>query len=275
MNWEQKALLTAMTVALVLIASRMFGQRIGGLCAGLPVVSALTLAWLNKDLGFSFAAQSATGIVTASGASAAFIISYEWLSKRWPATVAFPVSLVPAILLSFLVASLHVSSTWIFAASIALCIVGLAWLKDRQVLAVPPPQSTGASVIICVMAAGLISAIVTSQSVALGPFHSGLLAALPIAGATIIINQHLTVGRTSIPCFARGYIAGLAGQATFAEVFSLAIGPNGAGITLALSLVASVTVAAIATRAAAKPKRYRPFILSGTSRPDLRDKIIY
>ena len=275
MNWEHKALLTAMTVALVLIASRMFGQRIGGLCAGLPVVSALTLAWLNRDLGFSFAAQSATGIATASGASAAFIISYEWLSQRRPATVAFPISLVPAILLSFLVASLHVSSIWIFTASIALCIAGLAWLKDRQVFATPPPPSTGASVIISVTAAGLISAIVTSQSVALGPFHSGLLAALPIAGATIIVNQHLTAGRASLPCFARGYIAGLVGQATFAEVFSLAIGPNDAGITLALSLVASVTMAAIATRAIARPKRYSAAISSGTSRPDLRNKIIY
>jgi hypothetical protein len=274
MNWEYKALLTAAIVAIVLTVSRTFGQRIGGLCAGLPVVSALTLIWLALDQGSSFAAESATGIIAASGASAAFIVSYEWLSRRWPAALVLPISLIPAAALSIVAMRLHLSAGWIFAASIGLCVGGLACLNVPKQGALAAKNS-GKSLLLTVVSAGLICATVTSQSIALGPFHSGLLAALPIAGASIIVNYHLMSGHTAVPRFARGYIAGLSGQATFATVFSLAVAEAGAGIALGLSLAAGATTTLIAARAFAKQKLYRTPVSSVPSRRDLRDNVIY
>ena len=274
MNWEYKALLTAMTVAIVLTVSRACGQRIGGLCAGLPVVSALTLIWLALDHGSSFAAQSAAGIIAASGASAAFIVSYEWLSRRWPAALVLPISLIPAAVLSIVAMRLHLSAGWIFAASIGLCAGGLACLNAPR-LSAHAAKNSRKSLLLTVVSAGLICATVTSQSSALGPFHSGLLAALPIAGASIIVNYHLTSGYTAIPRFARGYIAGLSGQATFATVFSLAVAEAGAGIALGISLAAGATTTLIAVRAFAKQKLYRTQVSSVSTRHDVRDNVIY
>ena len=274
MDWAYKAFLTAMTVAIVLTVSRRFGQRIGGLCAGLPVVSALTLIWLALDQGPSFATHSSMGIIAASGASAAFIVSYEWLSRHRSAALALPISLIPAAVLAMVAVRLQLSAVWIFAASIALCAGGLARLDVPKLSAHAATKSRKCLLLTAVFA-GAICATVTSQSTALGPFQSGLLAALPIAGASIIVNYHLTMGHAAIPRFARGYIAGLSGQATFAAVFSLALELTGTGIALGLSLAAGATTTLIATRLFAKRKLYRTQVSPALSPRDLRDNVFY
>ncbi len=274
MDWTYKALLTAMTVGIVLTVSRTFGQRIGGLCAGLPVVSALTLIWLALEQGQRFATHSAVGIIAASGTSAVFIVSYEWLSRHRTAAVALPLSLIPAAALSILVLQLHLSALGIFAGSIALCVAGLARLDAPQ-LNVRPAQRSRKSLLLTAVSAGVICATVTSQSTALGPFQAGLLAGLPIVGASVIVNYHLAMGRTAVTRFARGYLAGLSGQAAFATVFSLAIPQTGVGIAIGLSLAASAATTLIANCVFANRKPYRVQTSSVISPRDLRDNVGY
>lgn len=51
MDWSNKAMLTAATVAALLALARLFGHRLAGILAGLPTVTGPALLWLALDHG--------------------------------------------------------------------------------------------------------------------------------------------------------------------------------------------------------------------------------
>lgn len=280
MDWWFKATLTSLSVAAVLTISRKFGQRIGGVVAGLPVITAQTLMWIALDHGTGFAHETATGIVAGTGVVAIFILVYVWFSRHFNAVLTAPYSLVIASPSLIPALSFHASPVLAFMCTLGFCVLGL-WCVRSRVAHVAVARVSGGALALSIVTVGLISATVSTQAHVFGSFSSGLITTLPIGGATVIINYHLLNKHAAMRGFAHGYLAGLVGQASFAVTFGFAVTQVSSGTALLISLLVAMTATAIASTASSRFSRkralrrkqsYVPATMKTTSR-DLREHV--
>ncbi len=248
MDWWFKAILTSLSLVIVLTISRKFGQRIGGVVAGLPLITAQTLMWVALEHGTGFATQTAAGIVAGTGIVAIFILVYVWLSDHFRVLLTAPCSLVIASPSLIPALSFHASPVLALVCALGCCVLGLWCLRSRTTQKAVAHVSRRA-VVLSIVAVGLISATVSTQAHVFGSFCSGLLATLPIGGVTVIINFHLLNKRAAMRGLVQGYLAGLVGQASFAAVFGFAVTQISFGFALLLSLTAAITATAIGSGA--------------------------
>jgi len=218
MDWGYKAVLTAFAVAVVLMTAQLFGRRLAGMLAGMPVISAPALLWLAHDQGVDFAALSANGSIAACAAAALYAVVYDRLSHRFGPLLSVSASLalggIAALLLSLLGAGTSVA----LALAVAACALALRALPaDRPP---PPPRSMWRQLWLIAGVAGLVSAAVSLVSTAVGPFWSGLLASLPVISTCALFHQHSTAGGASLRPFLSGYVSGLVTKALFAASFA-------------------------------------------------------
>jgi hypothetical protein len=89
MDGTLKALLTSLTVAVVLALARRAGSATAGLFAGLPTITAPTLAWLAHDRGVAFAAAPAVSGTAVCAMLAGFALGYTRAPRRGGAATAF------------------------------------------------------------------------------------------------------------------------------------------------------------------------------------------
>src|SRR5215813_2273895 len=77
-----KLLLTPLFIALISLADRRWGARVGGWLVGLPLTSAPITVFLTLTLGTTFASHVAQGILMGLISQAVFCLTYAWLSFR-------------------------------------------------------------------------------------------------------------------------------------------------------------------------------------------------
>ncbi|MFN9028721.1 MAG: hypothetical protein ACK5XM_00555 [Betaproteobacteria bacterium] len=222
MDWLYKAALTAAVVAIVLMTVSRFSRRLGGLLAGLPVITAPALFWLVHEQGADFAALAATGSVAASAAAALYALAYGRIARRLG-----PLStLLPSLALGGLAAM--VMSAAALTTGIALLLALAACTLTWRMLHPPAaPRSSAASgraplrsILVLSGTAALVSLVVSLTSLQLGPYWSGLLASVPIISTCALVQQHVTLGGKSLHPFLAGYVDGLLAKAVFAASFA-------------------------------------------------------
>jgi hypothetical protein len=244
MDWTYKAVLTAMTVAAVLMTAQLFGRRLAGMLAGLPVTTAPSLLWIAAEHGAEFAARCGVGSVAACGAAAVFALIYERMARRhgvWT-SMAAAVSGVGVVALSLALMTRGEHGLPIaLAASAALCAAALVKLPVAPAASRPARRVPG-ELWLTASVAGGFSAVIAPWSPLLGPFWSGLLASLPVIGSAALAYQHLTATHGDRQRFLRGYATGLVGTAAFATTFAGAAGELGASLAMAIAAVAGITV---------------------------------
>ena len=278
MDWWYKAILTSLSVVAVLTISRKFSQRIGGVAAGLPLITAQTLMWVTLDHSTGFATQTAAGIVAGTGVVAIFVLVYVWFSRHFHAMLTVPYSLVIASPSLIPTLSFHASPVLAFVCTLGFCVLGL-WCVRSRATHMAVARVSCMAVALSIVAVGLISATVSTQAHVLDSFCSGLLATLPIGGATVIINYHLLNKHAAMRGFVHGYLASLIGQASFATTFGFAVTQIPSGIALIISLMVAIAATAIASKASSRfahkralhrEQSYIPITMK-TTRRDLRE----
>jgi hypothetical protein len=243
MDWGYKAVLTAMTVAAVLMTAQLFGRRLAGLIAGLPVIAAPSLLWIAAEQGAAFAARCAVGSVAACGAAAVFALIYERMARRHGVTASMAAALsgggVVALSLALMTGG-EQGLPIVLIATAALCAAALIKLPAAAATARSPRRLRGELWLTAALAGG-VSALVALWSPLLGPFWSGLLASLPVISSAALIYQHLNTPHEDRQRFLRGYATGLVGKAAFAVVFG--VGATQLGSALAMALAGATAVA--------------------------------
>jgi hypothetical protein len=256
MDWGYKAVLTAITVAAVLMAAQLIGRRLAGLLAGLPIITAPALLWLTQSQGAAFAAQTALGSVAACGAAALFALAYERLSRRLTAAATLAGSLAVGG-----VAALAPSAvTWSAGRALACAALGcaLAWRAlPRPAAPAQPGRRLRGELWLVAAAAGAVCALLGAWSVQLGPYWSGLLASLPIVSACALVHQQVSAPADEVRRLLRGYVDGLAGKAVFGVLFAELLGPLQAAAALLLAAALAVAVVG-GTHALALRSRRQP-----------------
>jgi hypothetical protein len=244
MDWGYKAVLTAMTGAAVLMTAQLFGRRLAGLIAGLPVIAAPSLLWIAAEQGAAYAARCAVGSVAACGAAAVFAVIYERVARRHGLLSSMGAALggggLVALVLALLTRGEHGLAIALLATA-TLCTWALLRLPAAPAGARPTRRLRG-ELLLTAALAGTVSAVIALWSPLLGPFWSGLLASLPIISSAVLAQQHLTVPHADRRRFLRGYGTGLVGKAAFATAFAGSASQVGASLAMVLAAVVGIAV---------------------------------
>jgi hypothetical protein len=242
MDWGYKAMLTALAVAAVLMAVRIFGRRAAGVLAGLPIITAPAFVWIAMDQGAEFASRTAVGGIAASGLLAVFAVAYERLGRRAGPVITLAVSLATVVVLAALVPVANQPAWFVLGGAVALCALALTMLPNPSVSS-QSAKHRRFDLVLTAIVAGIASALVSVYAETLGAFWCGVMASLPIISASVVVHQHTTASQRDVQRFLRGYVMGLIGKAFFAAAFSVAILYSAASVaTIAALLVCGVSV---------------------------------
>lgn len=247
MDWGYKAMLTTVSVALVLLVAQTFGRRLAGLLAGLPIITAPALLWVASEHGAAFAARAAVGSIAACGLMALFALAYERASRRHGPALSLAVGIGTIALIGAPAAALAGHPLRALAFTLACCWLAATLLPVSSASAVPARRLRGEILYTAIMA-GLVSIVAAQVARAFGPYWAGVMAALPVISAAALVNQHLTATHEDIRRFLRGYVAGLSGKALFALTFAAAVMAVGAPAALALAAVVGLAASFCAIR---------------------------
>lgn len=240
MDWGYKAMLTMVSVALVLLVAETFGRRVAGLLAGLPIITAPALLWLASEHGAAFAASCAIGSITACGLMAVFALAYERIGRRRGPAASLAGSLGAAAAVAAPAATFVDSPLRAILFAFVCGVLVLRHLPASRSTAVAQPSRRRAGIVFTAVAAGLISLCAAVVASAFGPFWAGVLAALPIISAAALVHQHLTATHGDIQRFLRGYVAGLSGKALFALTFATLVVQLGAPSAVVVAIAAGL-----------------------------------
>lgn len=235
MDWGYKMVLTSVTVAAVLMVAQLFGRRLAGMLAGLPVITAPTLLWLAYERGAAFAAASAVGSVAACGSAAFFALAYARLSGRFGPTVSTAASLACGGVVALLLAPLAGAAWAVLTAAALACLLVLRLLPRAGAPPSGPCRAHGQIWPVAV-AAGAMCGLVGMVAPQVGPYWSGLLASLPIISGCALLHAHVHARPDDIHRFLRGYVTGLGGKALFAVAFGSLVSWLPAALAMLLAL---------------------------------------
>ena len=241
-----KLVLTPLVILAASLASRRWGDAVGGWLVGLPLISGPVSAFLTIERGPDFAAAASAGSVAGVAAEACFCMGYAALAKRgW----------VRAFLGGGL-AYLASAALWTFLQPplLGLMAIAAALLAVARALlphAGPAPVSLPAPrwdiparmAIVTVVVIG-----VTMLATTLGPRTSGMTASFPWIGGAVAAFAHQARGPAAGVTALRGMASALFGFIAFFGVIGFLVGEIAPASAFAIATAAALGVQAISLR---------------------------
>ncbi|RFB78031.1 hypothetical protein [Methylovirgula sp. 4M-Z18] len=235
-----KLTVTPLLLLAASLASRRWGEAIGGFLVGLPLTSGPISVFLALEHGIDFAARATAGSLAATAAQACFCIVYCRMAARgWPtalATACFAFALVSGAL-----QWAGVSRLWLFLLSIAGLFLALALIPRSFVRAerVGSPwwDLPARMVLITFLVVG-----VTLIAPYVGPQMSGILASIPFMAIILTVFAHRMLGDLAAAQVMRGMAAALFGFAVFFYVLSLMLTQFSLPVTYVTAVLSALAV---------------------------------
>ncbi|HUM16579.1 MAG TPA: hypothetical protein VL086_12870 [Candidatus Nitrosotalea sp.] len=236
-----KLLLVPGLIALVTLAGRRFGPRIGGWLNALPLVAGPVLFFLALEQGDAFVARAAEATLAGLAAVAAFAVIYSWtaVAGRWWVCV-----LVGWAAFGLLTIALQ-AVPWTAVSGLALAVAafGVArFLLPRLPEALPPAGAPAWDLPLRMVSAVVLVLLVTGLAAWLGPRLSGAITPFPIATTILLAFTHAQQGAPAAVGFLRAFLPAMWGFALFC--FVLAWGVVGLGRDLAFLLAFALSLLA-------------------------------
>lgn len=247
MDWALKTSLTFGAVLAVMAAVRWGGGRLGGLAAGLPVITAPTLGWLAHEQGADLAVRAAIGSVASCAMLAAFALAYALTSRVARAFGALMAGLAAAAVLAL--PAWWASGRLLDALVLAVVcgVIATAAMPNPPPAPVARPMAIVSMIMVSAVAAAL-STLAANASPSIGGFATGLVASLPVITGAVAMAEHTTAGHGAARRFLAGYVSGLFGKAMFGWVFALLAPRSGAAMALLLGGAAAASVSVLQWR---------------------------
>ncbi|WP_322013709.1 hypothetical protein [Paraburkholderia sp. J12] len=216
-----KLVVTPLLLLAATLASRRWGETIGGLLVGLPLTSGPISVFLALEHGPAFAAQATAGSLVATVAQAAFCFVYCRL-----APFGWPHALIGACATFTGVAALlqwsALQQTGLFLVAILAIALALGLMPRNTartgILAAPRWDLPARMALIACLVVG-----VTLIAPYVGPRVSGVLASFPFMAIILVIFAHRMAGPAAAQQVMRGMVAGLLSFAAFFYVLSLTL----------------------------------------------------
>ena len=215
-----KVALAPSLVVLATLASRRWGDMIGGIIIAVPIVAGPILLILGLDHGAAFVHRAAQAALLGIVAVGAFCIACgRTLRLGWGIAIG-----LGWLAYGFVTAVLAGSepTVWIGLPAALTAVAVARWLigaaaSDARAAADPPSWDRPARA----AATALLVVGLTSTASALGPSVSGLLTPFPVATSVVVAFTQSQAGRDAAIRTLRGYLTGLPGFAAFFVIVAL------------------------------------------------------
>lgn len=243
-----KLTVTPVLILLASLASRRWGESIGGWFVGLPLTSGPVCFFLALDEGPEFAAMAGLGCLAGAAAEAGFCIAYGRVARHagWPvalsvASVAF---VAGAAVLSAVALPLW-PLAFLVCAALTLALWLLPWLRrgDARLPGLPPWDIPARMIVATSLVLGL-----TALAPFAGPRLSGLLATYPVFAAVLaVFGQHGGGAAAAIQVL-RGLLTGLFAFTGFFAALTLGLPSLGIAAGFALATMVALAIQAASLR---------------------------
>ena len=236
-----------LTVAPLLIlaaslASRRWGEIVGGWFIGLPLTSAPVCFFLALDQGVGFAAGASLGCLAGAASEAGFGLAYSFVARRsgWPAALA-------AASLGFAVCGAVFATAalalWPLAAVAIIALAGALCLMPRlgRGEAAPPRPPRWDIPARMIVATTLVLGLTTLAPL-VGPRMSGLLATYPVFAAVLAAFSQHGRGAAAAVQVLRGLLIGLFAFTGFFAVLASTVQPLGIAPAFAMATLVALAI---------------------------------
>jgi hypothetical protein len=236
-----KLVLVPGLIALVTLAGRRFGPRIGGWLNALPLVAGPVLFFLAVEQGEAFVARAAGATLAGLAAVAAYAVIYSWMAvaRRWWWCVL--VGWAAFVVLT--VALQAVPWTPVSGLALALGAFGVARFLLPPLPDAPLPAPAPAWDLPLRMAAAVVLVLlVTGLATRLGPRLSGALTPFPIATTILLAFTHAQQGAPAAVGFLRAFLPAMWSFALFCFVLAVSVAGLGRDLAFVAALVVQLAV---------------------------------
>lgn len=251
-----KLILAPTFVVAASLAARRYGDRVGGLIGGLPVVAGPILLVFALSHGRAFAAEASAATLLGIASLCAFVVVYARLaaSAHWGAILLS--GWLAFIAMTAALSALSVSAG--VALGCAVVAVGLA------LIALPRPQEAAVEKsapptwdlpLRALSALALVLAL-TALAGQLGSKLSGLLAPFPVIASVLAVFTHVLHGERDLVRIMRGFLTGLLAYSLFCFVLAESLPTLPIAASFALAVVTALVTQTVAL--ALNQHRLRP-----------------
>jgi hypothetical protein len=212
-----KVLMMPMVIGGITVASRKWGNKVGGIIGSMPWVAGPILVFFIIEQGREFGIQAVPGILTGIVSLVSFCYTYALLSRRlrWSVTVliSYLSFILTALILDFLQPSLWI----IYGIAIATIIVALKYfpVPPETVKVNPVSKQLKYDIPFRMLVATLFVLGITGVAKLLGPAWSGILTPFPIITSILAMFTHYLQGSKAVIVVLRSIMIGLIGFTTF------------------------------------------------------------
>lgn len=272
----------AATPLLVLIATliiRRWGASVGGLMAGIPIMTGPIMIFIAMEQGTEFAVAAVPAVLIAAAGAAMFSATFALVGPfaRWPGTLF-------AALAAWLGTAAGLSA---FEPSIPVAaLAGWACL-GVALLVIPKPRGpvtiAGApwwDLPFRMVVTGTLVGAVTWSAPDLGPHLSGLVGTIPLISTVLASFTLHQSGSRAVAVMLRAQSLSMIGFVVFFLIVATLLEPAGIVVTFATALAVTLAVSLVATVADRRVGRWsnrravgewsaaRPADLISESQPD-------
>jgi hypothetical protein len=239
-----KLVVTPLLLLAASVATRRWGETLGGFVVGLPLTSGPISVFLALEHGPAFAAQATSGSLIATAAQALFCVVYCSLATQgWPVALA-------AACATFSIAAglLHwsaVPQTTLFFIAILSIVFALNVIPRTEARSGSLDSPWWDLPARMVLIAGLVVGV-TLIAPFVGPGVSGVLASFPFMAIILTIFAHRMSSHGAAQQVLRGMVAGLSGFAAFFYVLSLALMRVSLPVAYGGAIVCALAIQAVA-----------------------------
>ena len=239
-----KLTVTPVLILLASLASRRWGELIGGWFVGLPLTSGPVCFFLALDQGADFAAAAGLGCLVGAAAEAGFCIAYGRVAlfAGWPVTIA-------AASLAFIggggLLAAAMLPLWPLAVVVcATLVLALRLLPRPGRSEHDPPQPPSWDIPARMIVATSLVLGLTALAPYAGPRLSGLLATYPIFAAVLAVFGQHERGPTAAIQVLRGLLTGLFSFTAFFAVLSSSLPALGIAVGFSAATLVALAIQA-------------------------------
>jgi hypothetical protein len=239
-----KLTVTPLLILAASLASRRWGDSIGGWFVGLPLTSGPVCFFLALDQGAGFAAASVLGSLAGAASEAGFGLAYSLVAPRF----GWPLGLTAASLGFILFGSIFTAAAlplWLLVAvacgllAAALCIMPRPGAGGAVVPRSPRWEIPTRMVVATLLVLGL-----TALAPHVGPQLSGLLATYPVFAAVLAVFSQQARGPQAAILVLRGLLAGLFAFTGFFAALALTLPRFGIAAAFTIATLVALTIQA-------------------------------
>ncbi|GAB3950264.1 hypothetical protein GCM10028805_27950 [Spirosoma harenae] len=234
-------------VALVTLAVRKWGGKIGGLIGSMPWVAGAILLFFILEQGKAFGIQSIPGAMTGILALITFCLSYALLCRKltWLPTLLLSYLLytVTAVVFDYLRLTLKIS--YVLVLSYVLLAI---WLFPSPTEQPDKGKRLAYDIPIRMGVATLFVLVITGLANILGPNWSGILTPFPILTSVLAIFSHTLQGSNVVISTLRGLVMGLLGFTTFLFLQAYWLTEFSIAVSFGLALLINILINFIASK---------------------------